>query len=127
MVKVAGIFEVEGDVEAEQCDLRGVFEVAGPINADRVDADLDGSRSSAREIGGAKIKVTSRSGQFRSAGRLSVESIEGDDVYLEATDAQIVRGKTVVVGHGCRIGTVEYAESLEVSPKAAVENQVKVG
>ena len=126
-IKTAGACQVEGDVEAEQCRLRGSFRVAGLINAEQIEVELDGSRSSAREIGGSKIKVRSRSGWFRRAGQLTVESIKGDEIHLEATDAQIVRGKTVVVGHGCRIGTVEYAESLEVDPKASVENQVKTG
>ncbi len=68
---------------------------------------------------------------LRSAGDpfisslLDVELIEGDDVSLEATNAQIIRGKRVKVGDRCRIDTVEYSESLEVSPKATVQRQVK--
>jgi len=57
--------------------------------------------------------------------RLNVELIEGDDIFLEATDAQIVRGSRVKVGNGCRIDTVEYSESLEVSPRATVQNRIK--
>ena len=48
-----------------------------------------------------------------------------DDISLEATDAQIVRGTRVKVGNGCRIDTVEYSESLEVSPRATVQNRIK--
>ena len=56
---------------------------------------------------------------------LNVELIEGDDISLEATSAQIIRGRRVKVGDRCRIDTVEYGESLEVSSKAAIQNQKK--
>ena len=129
-VKVAGIIKVEGDVEAERFEASGAFHVSGLINADQVEIELDGIGSSARDIGGSEIEVTSRrsfSRLFHRRGRLEVESIEGDNIYLEATNAQVVRGKRVRIGDGCRIDTVEYTESLEVSPNATVSSRVKTG
>ena len=62
---------------------------------------------------------------IRKSKHLDVELIKGDDISLEATIAQIIRGARVKVGRGCRIEAVEYSESLEVSPKATVQSQVK--
>jgi len=60
-------------------------------------------------------------------GSLEAETIEGDDIYLEATKAQVVRGKRVIIGEGCEIDTVEYSDSLEVDDSATVKRQLKMG
>ncbi len=101
--------------------------MSGLIKAGQVDIEL-GGRSKAREIQGSRIDVKSSRSFFlwiRKCKRLDVELIEGDDISLEATNAQIIRGTRVKVGSGCRIEAVEYSESLEVSPKATVQSQVK--
>ena len=51
-----------------------------------------------------------------SPGCARIGSIEGDNIELENVEAEIVRGKYVRIGHGCRIGTVEYGENLEAEP-----------
>ncbi|MGP3783292.1 hypothetical protein [Paenibacillus sp. 1A_MP2] len=40
--------------------------------------------------------------------------IEGDDIELEYTEAEVVRGDKIKIGPGCRIGTVEYRSSLQI-------------
>jgi hypothetical protein len=65
-----------------------------------------------------------RLGRF-ATGSLTAETIEGDTVDLEATEAQVVRGKVVRIGPGCRIGWVEYTDSLEVHPEAEVGERVE--
>ena len=94
-----------------------------------------------REIGGEKIEVTR--GGWREKGifldgliklftgggtaELHTQLIEGDEITLEDTTAATVRGKTVVMGPGCNIGTVEYSESLRVADGATVKNKSHVG
>ncbi len=58
--------------------------------------------------------------------RLEVGTIEGDDITLENTDAEVVRGRRVRIGAGCRIGSIEYAETLEVAEDSKVGAQTKV-
>ena len=104
--------------------------MSGLINAEQIEVELDGSRSGAREIGGSKIMVTKGSSftrWWRKGGRLKAKTIEGDEIHLEATKSETVRGKSVEIGPSCRIGTVEYEETLEVSPDATVEKQVETG
>lgn len=60
-------------------------------------------------------------------GSLEAETIEGDDIYLEATKAQVVRGRRIIIGEGCEIDTVEYSDSLEVDESATVKRQLKMG
>ena len=73
-------------------------------------------------IGGGTIRVLQKDtatvlGIFHtSPGCARIGSIEGDNVELENVEAEIVRGKYVRIGHGCRIGTVEYGENLEAEP-----------
>ena len=127
VIKIGGSCQVENDVEAERFVVDGGFRVSGLINAAQVEIKL-GGRSNAREIRGSRIAVKSSRSFFfwtRMGKHLNVELIEGDDISLEATNAQIIRGERVIVGDRCRIGTVEYSESLEVSPKATVQDQVK--
>lgn len=135
-VRVSGVLSVAGDLEADVFTSSGAFEIGGLLSADRVEVKLVGE-SRAREIGGEEIGIRAGSGfNFGfgltralglrcGIGRLTVGEIEGDNVHLEGTTADVVRGKIVHIGPGCRIGRVEYADSLEVHPKAEVGERVK--
>jgi hypothetical protein len=49
-----------------------------------------------------------------------VDTIEGDDIYLEHTTAKVMRGDTVDIGDGCEIDLVEYRTDLKKTPDASV-------
>ena len=57
---------------------------------------------------------------------LKAELIEGEEIDLQATRAELVRGRNVVIGPGCEIERVEYSGSLMVDPSAKVEQQAKI-
>ncbi|MGY4706800.1 hypothetical protein ACVNPS_03465 [Candidatus Bipolaricaulota sp. J31] len=132
--KASGGLKVEGDLEAEIVSLAGKVTVEGLLSADRLEMKLEDS-SFVREIGGEVIEIRRRQRGglleglgipfFRRSGSLQATSIEGDEVYLEGTEAELVRGKRVTIGPGCRIGRVEYEESLEVHPDSQVGEEVK--
>jgi cytoskeletal protein CcmA (bactofilin family) len=129
-----GVLKVEGDLEAEVVSLSGIVTVTGLLSADRVEMKLEGT-SYVREIGGEVIEVrrTRHRGLldelglsfFRRPGALQAVTIEGDEVYLEGTQAKLVRGKKVTIGPGSRIERIEYEESLEVDPDARVDEEVR--
>jgi cytoskeletal protein CcmA (bactofilin family) len=138
-IKVSGDLRVGGDVEAEIFKTSGGFKIEGLLSADRIEIRL-GGRCQAREIGGERIEVT-RGGWkekgilldgliklFTGGGmaELHTTQIEGDEILLENTTADIVRGKTVAIGPGCNIETVEYSESLRVADEATVRNKSRV-
>jgi len=138
-VKVSGSLRVGGDAESEIFKASGGFKIEGLLSADRIEIRL-GGHCYAREIGGERIEV--RRGGWREKGilldglvklftgggtaALETKQVEGDEIELEDTQAEVVRGKKVVIGPGCRIGRVEYSESLKVAPDAVVKERVKV-
>lgn len=118
-VVLRGFLRMAGDCQAEAFTGEGGFTVAGLLNAGNVDVTVQ-APSSAREIGGERIVIRQPSGNIASLTglltvfsekRLTVETIEGDVVWLENTSAKVVRGKQVTIGQGCVIDLVEYAES----------------
>ncbi|WP_239618615.1 hypothetical protein [Cohnella mopanensis] len=131
-----GILNIGGDCEIEQFDMHGAFEVQGLLNAGRMELKLQG-RGKAREIGVESIQVrqASRSvwGKLWSwmlpkfSPELQVTVIEGDDIDLEYTEADIVRGNRVLIGKGCSIGLIEYRTELKVHPGAKIGKEVKTG
>ncbi len=135
-IRVSGALKAKGDIEADTVRLSGAFKVEGLISADRVEIHLE-DRSKARELGGETIQVrrgTAFGGLLSTLGRLlgthgrgilEVEAVEGDELDLEWVVAEVVRGRVVRIGPGCRVGRVEYHESLEVSPEAEVGEEVK--
>lgn len=135
-IEVSGSVKVEDDCEAERFRARGGFEIGGLLNADTIDIGL-GGRCSVKEIGGGKIEV--REGImdplglgrlvkhiFNMSDKLTVDCIEGDDIYLESTVAKVVRGNNIVIGRNCDIQTVEYKESLNIDDNAKVIDQIKL-
>ena len=90
-----------------------------------------------REIGGSTINVALAKHPLSRLDKLfhalinhhhglTADSIEGDDIHLEYTTANIVRGKRLVLGPGCAVALAEYSEYCEVSPDAQVKETVKV-
>ncbi|WP_042454605.1 hypothetical protein [Neobacillus dielmonensis] len=126
---VKGSVSVKGDVEYETFILKGGFEIKGLLNADHIEVGLHFGESTAEEIGGEKIKIKKKSSFLpfvKDTGFLTAKVIEGDDVSLENTKAEIVRGKFVKIGKGCEIGTVEYSENLIQDKSASIKTFKKV-
>jgi len=127
---IKGSIAVNGDVEYETFDSSGGFEIKGLLTADTIKVGLRFGQSSAEEIGGGKITVKKRSNTLlpfgKEIGFLSAKVIEGDDIYLENTKADIVRGNKVKIGPGCQIGVVEYRDDFTNDSKAAVKITTKI-
>jgi cytoskeletal protein CcmA (bactofilin family) len=132
--RLNGTLNVGGDCELENFDAEGAFDVSGLLNAGRITVRLHG-KGIAREIGvefiqvrQARKNVWSKLWRWmlpRFTPELQVATIEGDDIDLEHTVADVVRGNRIVIGKGCIIGRVEYQEMLKVHPGAKVEQEVK--
>jgi len=132
-IVVRGFLKAAGDCEAESFSAEGGFAVGGLLNAGLVDIKLYGA-CSAREIGGEKISVRQSQGfesitqilTFWSEKRLTTESIEGDEIYLESTTAKIVRGTNITLGPDCKIDVVEYTGTYSAVPGAIVGDARKM-
>lgn len=137
-VHVNGSLNVYGDVEAEQFQSYGSFHVEGEIKADELNALLK-RNCYAEQIEGEKISIRNSpinsnsfigrllNGLFwQKKNRLEVELIKGTDLYVEATEATMIRGEKIVIGPNCRIETVEYTDSIEIDTSAKVGSKKKI-
>lgn len=65
---------------------------------------------------------------FRGKGtrRFECDVIEGDEIYLEKTEASTIRGKNIVIGPGCKIESIEYSDELQIHDESKVEQIIKL-
>lgn len=128
-VRVSGSIKIKGDTNAEMFSSSGAFKIGGLLNAGVVDVTLYGE-SQVTEIGGEKINIRKEAHNkvfrfiqslFPYSPSLKVETIEGDDIYVEFTKAKVVRGSNVKIGPGCEIGLVEYKDSFEQDSQSEVK------
>lgn len=127
---IKGSLTVKGDAEFESFISTGAFEISGLLNAGTININPRFASSSAAEIGGDTIIVKrkiSLFSLFAGEGSLEAGIIEGDEIFLENTRADIVRGKRVTIGAGCEIGIVEYQDDFRADVKAVVKDHKKVG
>lgn len=135
-VSITGSAHIEKNCEVESFKASGSFKIQGLLNAGQVIINL-GGKSSVKEIGGENIEVRASiidnfffkkviDKMFNTKGELSTELIEGDEIYLENTNAKIVRGNNITIGDGCNIGLIEYSGEIKISNESIVKQQQKV-
>jgi cytoskeletal protein CcmA (bactofilin family) len=126
---IKGSLSADGNVEFDSFSSIGSFEIKGLLSADTINVRLRHSHSTAEEIGGGKIIVKRKSlliPFIKDEGHLAAKVIEGDQIYLENTEAQIVRGNAVEIGPGCTIGKVEYSDSFNQDKDSTVKIKTKL-
>ncbi len=132
---ISGELSTGGGCSAETFRASGVVRIGGLLNADTVELHLHSHGSSAKEIGGGRILVEHGEPSFIGSlfagftGRgplLTTDVVEGDDIALEGTKANVVRGRRVAIGEGCEIGLVEYGESFTRDDGALVRESKKL-
>ncbi len=137
-VNLEGLFTIRGNCEAERLHMKGVFTIGGLLNAGTVEMKLY-SKCQVKEIGGEKIEIRRGTGSVLKRwisflylpsdfykGILQVDTIEGDDIYVEHTSAKVIRGTNVTVGPGCSIGCVEYANLFQKADDSTVSSHRQV-
>lgn len=118
-IKIEGSAKIAHDCNAESFNSDGSFEINGLLSADEVTIKLYHSKSKVREIGGGRIRVTTGPSEGFNVLKtiftlgmynpiLEVDTVEGDEIYLENTTAKVVRSTNVTIGRGCNIELVEY-------------------
>ncbi|WP_420768298.1 polymer-forming cytoskeletal protein [Parageobacillus thermoglucosidasius] len=129
-----GEMKVSRDCEADVFLVKGAVEIGNTLNAEQIELYLHFSDSRIAEIGGKTIRIKRSKAMSilhflkrfaRESAKLKAETIEGDDIYLEHTDAKMVRGDRIIIGPGCNIDFVEYHTSLQQDEKAIVKEKRK--
>lgn len=119
------------NMEAERIVVSGACGVPGLMNAETIEIKL-GGRCTVGSIGCGKLTVKPGIGCERFLlgckrdDLLEVGTIEGDEIELENTTADIVRGKNIIIGKNCTIKTVEYSQNLTVNPSSEVKAQIMI-
>ncbi|MHC0039151.1 polymer-forming cytoskeletal protein [Pseudoneobacillus sp. C159] len=130
-LKVQGRISVDGNCEVENFKSEGQFSIDGLLSAETIDIYTYGE-CKAREIGGQTIRVKEKTNflldllKAVKSVKLSVDTIEGDDISLENTKAKVVRGNHVVIGENCEIELVEYKDDLKVVGNGRIHKSVQV-
>ncbi len=134
-LEVDGGLKVTGNLDAEKAEINGGVSCGGLINAEELYVDISSSTGSrAESIGGSKITVEYRRSHnlinWLFGKKICVfhisESIEGDEIDIEYTNAKTVSGRNVKIGKKCEIELVQYSDNIEISPKAKVGRCEKI-
>lgn len=134
-VTILGSLKTQGDVEADFIKFGGKFHIENLLSGDEIIINPS-SNCFVKEIGGQNIKIEryrNSGGIFfnlfpfsSTFGKVRSELIEGDNIVLEFTDADMVRGKNVTIGKGCNIKKVEYTNDYKLKDDGNVEKVEKI-
>lgn len=129
-ITVSGVLKTPADVQAETLRSSGALSIDGLLNAERVEIELNGENN-VHSIGGGSVRVRRKSTGFSLFGmqrrtRLNTELIEADEIDLEYTNAQTVRGVNVHIGNECVIDRVEYSGTLTTDAYATIGERIKI-
>ena len=126
--EIRGVLKSAGDVQAEHFRADGSVKIEGLLNAESVELYLEGD-DEIESIGGGVVKVSRKSGGFRlfrRQARLLSALIEADEIDIEYTDCEVVRGVNVHIGPECVIDRVEYSGTLTTDANCTIREKVKI-
>ncbi|MCB2305775.1 polymer-forming cytoskeletal protein [Clostridium estertheticum] len=135
-VNISGSVTIGKNCEAECFKANGGFKIQELLNAGQITIRLGGN-CFVKEIGGEHIDIRvnpMNNSIFRKAidkifntkAELTTDIIEGDDIYLQNTNVNIVRGNNITIGTGCNIGLIEYKDEINISDSSIVKDQKKI-
>ena len=120
-VVMSGSTTAKKNVSCESAQISGTTEINGLLNAEEIHIVL--GNVNICEIGCTKLSVVAKD---KKRGQLCCKTIEGDEISLVNTSAEVVRGKNVKIGPMCNVDVVEYSDTLEIDSEAAVGTQNKI-
>lgn len=132
-MNISGRLSCKGDCEGTEFNCEGEAKIEGLLTADNIFIRVFRG-SNIKEIGGENITIKGEEkivslplvGRFFN-NKIVVECIEGDNIYLEETEAKKVNGKNIIIGKGCKIDEVNYSGKLEVKDGGKVYKENHVG
>lgn len=128
-IKISGAARIEGSVDAEEFNASGSLVVEGDINVDVLKLSI--TNGAFENIYGDEIHINS-DGNFLSeyfhnvVKNIQVREIEATTICIKDVIAERISGENITVETGCKIGTIEYSGSLNISSKAKIERIIKL-
>lgn len=130
--EIDGELIVSEDFQCGELSLDGRLRVDGLLSGDNLELNI--SRvNEINEIGGEKLTVKKSRKTFNFSffsierkARLICNEIEADEIYLENTYCQVVRGRNIEIGPGCDIKRIEYTGTLKESAKSKINEKINI-
>lgn len=135
IIRCCGTITGKGNITAEQVEVEGSLQITGALNCEEFKIKLAGT-SEIVEFGGSICVVRAPLENRNVIAKLFMparfrndcfvcNTIEADQITIENSKVNKVRGEKVVIGKGCIIDTVEYSESIHIDESAVVKYVVQ--
>ncbi len=122
-LKILGSAEINDNCEGNYFYNKGEVEIGGLLSADKIEIFPKGE-SKIEEIGGSEITIRKSGYLDFFSGKVISKLIEGDNIILENTICNIVRGHDITILSGCSIDKIEYTGKLTIDKKSKVGEQI---
>lgn len=122
-ISIFGEMSVSGNCEGDYFCNKGKAEIDGLLSADKIEIVLK-EVSRIEEIGGSEIIIKKSGWIDISGGKVISKLIEGDNITLQNTICNVVRGHDINILSGCSIDKIEYTGKLTIDKKSKVGEQV---
>lgn len=123
-IQGSGKLKVEDMIQSEKVDLIGIIQ-AKKINAKQLRLKLSGESVIEQLIVDEAFIDKEKITLSLLRKKLICKYIQGGNLKISSTDAEVVKGDTVVVGKNCNIQTLYYKKSYTISPKAKVQQIIR--
>ena len=110
-IKVSGELFVNGNCQCEDLYLDGRMKISGLLSGDNLDLNI------------SKVNELLFFYKERNA-KLICDEIEADEIYLENTYCNIVRGRNITIGDGCVLNKIEYTGEINITGKSEIKEKV---
>ncbi|WP_288221824.1 hypothetical protein [uncultured Clostridium sp.] len=129
-IKVSGELFVNGNCQCEDLYLDGRMKISGLLSGDNLDLNIS-KVNEIKEIGGEKVSVKKNKTIYKLLffskernAKLICDEIEADEIYLENTYCNIVRGRNITIGDGCVLNKIEYTGEINITGKSEIKEKV---
>ena len=129
-INVLGNLFVKNNCQSEEFYLNGKIVINGLLSAEKVNIKAE-NFSKIKEVGGSDIRIEGLEDKkwdkfiFWKKKEIKVELIEGDTVFLENVTCNLIRGKKVKIGKGCKIKKIEYSDEAILNEKSKIKECIK--
>lgn len=147
MLRVRGSVTTDGGVNAREIDLKGDLKTGGAVKAEKLHGEGRFAVSGALEATDIELRLHAKSSATEvtctrmilrapdgltaviaafTDRELAAHTVRGDELELISVVASLVSGRRVTLGEGCRVGRVEYSETLQKLSGALVTEERKI-
>ncbi len=108
-------------LEADNIYIKGCVNCLEQLNGEKITIILH-NRSQIKEIVGTNINIKPGFKMFlRKKNNALIDTIEGDEIYLENVISKTVRGNKITIGPNCKIDLIEYRDKCDIYDKKNVK------